>query len=77
MTNTVRLTFNTDTQMQAAVNVHRAATNLTASLVNAAMDTFISSGAFDTRGRGSLESKYAAELVSVTTKDLDVAPAMP
>lgn len=71
--NSIRLSFLTDQDQLVRLNVRRAGNNLTDALVDRAMDDIILTGAYDTRGRGQLARKYAAELLFTESMMFEVA----
>ena len=63
ITAAMRLSFLTDTNNSVTVRVPRARLDASNQAVNMAMDEVVRTEAYDTRGRGRLQTPYAAQLV--------------
>lgn len=73
MTEVIKLNFLTDQEKITSIRVPRANSSATNLEINKAMDNFIESGAFETKGRGNIVSKVSAELIITNVTTFDVA----
>ena len=63
VTAAMRLSFVTDQQEQVTIRIPRARLDATSQLVNLSMNEMVNTSSYDTRGRGNLQTPYAAQLV--------------
>lgn len=73
MTEVIKLNFLTDQEKNVSIRISRANPSATNLQINNAMDNFIKSGAFETKGRGDIISKVGAELIVTNVTNFDVA----